>query len=928
MKKRMKRVLSLLMCSAIVLTHTITYAEEMVSSTLPAETEVIVDTGSSSGTIYVEIPEPEATAAPPIVEAAATPETLVPEPAAAPTATVPETTAEVGDPTPLPAEPTVPETTAPTESLHEPIENIPTEVPNDVKDMITDSCENIPETSVTGSASGTTSPDGVSTTTSTTTITGSDEDSEYKETISESVSTNPDGSTKTETTVDGEHTITDDEWHDRDYQLDFDKVETGQTATDEGESGSTEWDYTDENGTYHQGDAEYTEGSASGTITDVETTVGDKDFENPNQLPGLEYPDPTYPETEDLKVPSSNKQDYAPEKRPSENGDYYYSGTGADSVYGGVILNEKGEVIKYIDVMQFNLKEYDKENKGKKQVTYCADVNTYTTNGAWYTMENVEDAEYYNDDAAKHIKAITFNGYWGTESGTGSLESIKSALKDYIKANPDCGITEAEVDKLTAGEAQTATQLAIWNYGNHYKYKGQNVTFAASTYNNGSLHNNSYDKVYFDWSIEHGCIGYDENGRAIPLVSINEFDHDEYEKRVERPVKQYNEYLDQQDALSRINKLSAYLIGLADEKEEADKNADSIGSETIPTEVVPEEEKKEPTEILKKDNFIKKIALTIKDKIEDHINNKDDDKTNDAYNVDLSFMLQVNVTSNDDLVLKITNAEGEVIKICRLAGDNSATNYNMITPDENGNYTIPGLELIEGNVSFNMVLQGAQYLEEGVYLYTATKGQNHSQTFVGIASGYNVVDLSSKVDIEFNVDDGEMKFEHNWKNTSKTETPPTEPETEPVTEPETEPESETEPITEPVTEPETEPVTEKQTEPETEPVTEKQTESETEPVTEKQTEPITEKETEPVTEAQTEPVTEKESETEETELITEPETNNTTPNNNIESEAPVEVQSVQTGDSTPFVLMLTLSFVSALIIIACAFYEAKQRRNH
>lgn len=871
MKKRMKRVLSLLMCTAMVLTHTIAYAEEMAASTLPGETEVTVEANESGGTIYVDIPEPASQLETSTPETTATVDT---EAAVTPTA-------EVGEPTTLPAEP---ETTVTTESTHDPIDVWnPTDNPA-ISDIIEDGCENIPETSVSKDDMGSTATDGTTVDKTTTTITGSDENSDYKETIKDTVVTNPDGSTKSETTINGEHTTTEDEWHDRDYQLDFDKVETGETATDEGDSNTIIWDYNDENGTFHAGKVEYTEGSASGTITDVETTVGDKEFENPNQLPGLTYPDPTYPETEDLNIPSSNTPENKPEKKPTENGDYYYAGTGADSVYGGVITNEKGEVIEYLDVMQFTLKEGDKE--GKKQVTYCADVNTYTKDGAWYTMENVEDADYYDDDAAKHIKAITFNGYWGTESGTGSLESIKSALKDYIKANPDCGITEAEVDKLTAGEAQTATQLAIWTYGNHYKYKGQKVKFSASTYNNGKLNDvpplsigvfNSYKNI--------GCIIIGDDGRAYigdkaTTAGII--------AEVTPMINAYNARLDQQDALSRIDKLSAYLVGLAEEKDKSNSNTDSIESETT----------KEPTEILKKDNFIKKIGLTIKEKIADHINNKDDDKTNDAYNVDLSFMLQVKVTSNDDLVLKITNADGEVIKICRLAGDNSTTNYNVITADENGNYTISGLELIEGNVSFNMVLQGAQYLEEGVYLYTATKGQNYSQTFVGIASGYNVVDLSSKVDIEFNVDDGNYDFEHKWEKTTKTETPPTE--------------KETEPETQPVTEPETEPITEKQTEPQTE------------PVTEKQTEPVTEKETEPVTEE----ATETESETEETELITEPETNNTTPNNNIESEAPVEVQSVQTGDNTPFALLLTLGFVSAFIIITCAFYEAKKRRNN
>lgn len=914
MKRRMKRVLSLLMCSAIVLTHTIAYAEEMAA--LPQETEAVTEATSSGGTIYVDIPEPAAATL-------ETPESVAETTAPAVTLEAPEPAAPVvGDPTPLPAEPetTAPETTVSTESTHEPIENVSEVLPEDVKDFIGDSCENIPETSVTADATGTTTPDGTTTTTTTTTITGSDEDSEYKETIENTITTNPDGSTKTETVINGEHSVAEDEWHDRDYQLDFDKVETGETATDKGEDKTIVWDYTDEDGTSHEGKVDYTEGSASGTITDVETTVGDKEFENSEELPGLTYPDPTYPETEDLNVPSENAHENKPEKKPKENGDYYYSGTGADSVYGGVVTNEQGEVLNYLDVMQFNLKEDGKE--GKKQVTYCADVNTYTKDGAWYTMENVEDAEYYDDDAAKHIKAITANGYWGTESGVGSLTSIKAALKEYIKANPDCGITEADVDKLTAGEAQTATQLAIWNYGNHYKYKGQKVNFSASTYNNGKLHDVTSPKYKWDLvmdAAEHDFIWVDyssdsANGRLVITKDLSYYTSDPVKQQeLITAVYTYNNYYDQQDALGRINKLSAYLVGLADEKDKSDSTSDSI--ETDPTEASSEEEKKEPTELLKKDNFIKKIGLTIKDKIADHINNKDDDKTNDAYNVDLSFMLQVKVTSNDDLVLKITNADGEVIKICRLAGDNSTTNYNMITADENGNYTIPGLELIEGNVSFNMVLQGAQYLEEGVYLYTATKGQNYSQTFVGIASGYNVVDLSSKVDIEFNVDDGEMKFSHEWNKSSETETPPTEvPETEPETEPDTEKQ------TEPETEPQTEPVTEKQTEP----VTEK----ETEPVTEKQTELITEKETEPVTEAQTELVTEEESETEETELITEPETNNTTPNNNIESEAPVEVQSVQTGDSTPFAILLTLCFASALIVISCAFYEAKKRRSN
>ena len=45
-------------------------------------------------------------------------------------------------------------------------------------------------------------------------------------------------------------------------------------------------------------------------------------------------------------------------------------------------------------------------------------------------MENVEDAAYYDSEAAAHIRAIAQKGYWGTDQGAGSLDAVKQMLVD------------------------------------------------------------------------------------------------------------------------------------------------------------------------------------------------------------------------------------------------------------------------------------------------------------------------------------------------------------------------------------------------------------------------------------------------------------------------------------------------------------------
>ena len=107
------------------------------------------------------------------------------------------------------------------------------------------------------------------------------------------------------------------------------------------------------------------------------------------------------------------------------------------------------------EVYIFVLKDAD----GNEFYGYCADLATTAKEGTLYEIANIEDETYYQgQDAEDHIRAIALNGFWGTASGTGSLDAVKQLLKD---AN------YADWDTLTEGQAMAATQAAMWKFGNN-----------------------------------------------------------------------------------------------------------------------------------------------------------------------------------------------------------------------------------------------------------------------------------------------------------------------------------------------------------------------------------------------------------------------------------------------------------------------------
>lgn len=104
---------------------------------------------------------------------------------------------------------------------------------------------------------------------------------------------------------------------------------------------------------------------------------------------------------------------------------------------------------------------------------YCVDFAVHAQKGYYYEITNLDDHNdsYYQGEKAEALEKIaniSLNGFWGTTSGTGSLENVKSVLQNYLQSQKRMSDKDAEdfANKLDGKEALTATQIAIWQYGN------------------------------------------------------------------------------------------------------------------------------------------------------------------------------------------------------------------------------------------------------------------------------------------------------------------------------------------------------------------------------------------------------------------------------------------------------------------------------
>ena len=386
---------------------------------------------------------------------------------------------------------------------------------------------------------------------------------------------------------------------------------------------------------------------------------------------------------------------------------------------------------------------------------YCIDLGTGTQDDHWYTVANLEDSEYYaSEEAEGHVRSIAMNGYWGTAAGedaanpaTGSIEKIREAMKAALKEGKieaeyditfavreqDNGrelqegeyryggfiykhvtehvvITDEVIDAMTEGEAMDATQMAIWSYANGSNFNLDGTDRA----------------IVGDVTYGSCALGDSLNGQ--------------------------NDYV----GAARTKAFYNWLV-----------NLDPTEAETV---------------VANEKNFVEDMSLVVGDKVEGHANNGDENKDNDAYNTEIKFTLAfVPDPESDDLLVYLTDAEGNAINdaegnpiVRRLAGkDSEGREAETILPEEDGSYVLSGLQLIENKeFTFDLRLEGTQYLDQGVYIYTAQGGTDASQTMVGVAEGTRTVDISASMTITFDDDENDkVVAERKWhKSTSRNKT--------------------------------------------------------------------------------------------------------------------------------------------------------------
>lgn len=341
------------------------------------------------------------------------------------------------------------------------------------------------------------------------------------------------------------------------------------------------------------------------------------------------------------------------------------------------------------------------DKDGNKHYVYCADFAVSPQAGFRYDMENVEDAGYYDSEAAAHIRAIAQNGYWGTAGGAGSLDAVKKMMADAYhsgKINKDDydGLATAWgfEEYLTDGMALAATQAALWTFGN-----------------SGSLvidRDDPFTSYY----------------QAIPGSSWRDLDSRER-------------------ALTKA--LYDYLISQTEAPD--DRNT-----------------------LINENNFAANASLTVGQLDED----------SGRYEADLSFTLAVMPDMESDDLLVHVVVDGKVVETRRIAGDDAGTQYGYVERNGDGSYTLSGLKLADG-VNIDLRLTGTQNIGEGVYLFTSEISSTptgydedgepvfSSQTFVGVESGRQSVDLS--VSLNFTVQEAAASVvtEHGSMTEQKTD---------------------------------------------------------------------------------------------------------------------------------------------------------------
>lgn len=343
---------------------------------------------------------------------------------------------------------------------------------------------------------------------------------------------------------------------------------------------------------------------------------------------------------------------------------------------------------------------------GKPHYAYCADLSV-SPNKVDYGMTNVEDSGFYDSENAAQISAIAVNGYWGTESGTGSLDAFKDWLvgMEYVSSKDD-------LKWLSGGMAMSITQAAIWYYGSS---------------GNLSIADNPF--VYYEYN------GQYYQYANLPKIGVNS------ENETQNHVKSIYDFLikNSEKVKNSNNMPSSNLIGA----ESVNKVSVAVGSRIEDLPVESNEKSDSPADIYNTD-----VTFYL-------------DVTPSQINDDL--IVRVYDVADPSKVLYTYRLEGAE------EGNNgrNSEKRGIIRRNDDGSYTLKNLQL-ENGVEVTLQITGTQTVSKSAYLISATGGYDASQTFISVEEGKRSFDL--KMNIKLDVQKGKATVETEKSEVNRSET--------------------------------------------------------------------------------------------------------------------------------------------------------------
>ncbi len=145
------------------------------------------------------------------------------------------------------------------------------------------------------------------------------------------------------------------------------------------------------------------------------------------------------------------------------------------------------------DTMQYRIVERDANGNEIIRNVYCAEMGQSVLYGNNYSVDvfdGVNDPANGNNTLVNtntaQIRSVALNGFWGTENGVGSLAEVQNFLAASGYAN---------ASTLTAGQALTATQVAIWEFAAGFDNPYNDTGFIYGD-NSNSTYNVLNDETY------------------------------------------------------------------------------------------------------------------------------------------------------------------------------------------------------------------------------------------------------------------------------------------------------------------------------------------------------------------------------------------------------------------------------------------------